>query len=146
MIRILAAAATITAFAAPAAAFDNTSCKAFLTGTWEMSVDTDLNGRPGRIATRANYAAGGDFSAVVRIEPQGLAPEEQTLAGTWDAAPGPSTDSCNASVATGGRDQEDTVLIVLDLNTVRTEDGATARRIPAAGMRAASVTPDTAAR
>ncbi len=141
MIRFLTAAAALTLFAAPASAFDNTTCKSFLAGTWEMSVATDLSGRPGRIDTRAHYAAGGAFSAVVSIEPEGLAPEQMTLAGTWDAAPGPSTDSCNASVATGGREQKDMVLIVLDANTVRGEDGATARRVPATGIKSASVTP-----
>ena len=30
---------------------------------------------------------------------------------------------------------------VLDANTVRSEDGATARRVPAIGVRSASVTP-----
>lgn len=141
MIRILAAAAALGAFVAPASAFDNTTCKAFLAGTWEMSVATDLKGRPGRIETRAHYKVGGDFSATVSIEPEGMTPEEMTLAGTWDAAPGPSSDSCNASVAAGGRDQKNTVLIVLDDNTVRTEDGATARRVPAIGLKAASATP-----
>lgn len=137
MIRFLAAAAVLTAFAAPASAFDNTTCKAFLTGTWDMTVPTELQGQPGTIATRAIYDADGDFSATVSIQPNGLEPETQTLAGTWDAAPGPSNDSCNASVATGGREQVDTVLIVLDVNTVRSEDGATARRVPAIGVRAA---------
>ncbi len=141
MIRTLIAAAALIALGSSASAFDNTACKAFLTGTWDMSVATEMGGRPGRIATRAIYAADGDFSATVQIEPQGLAPETQTLAGTWDAAPGPSTDSCNASVATGGRDQKDTILIVLDANTVRSEDGTTARRVPAIGVRSASVTP-----
>ena len=141
MIRTLIAAAALIALGSSASAFDNTACKAVLTGTWDMSVATEMGGRPGRIATRAIYAADGDFSATVQIEPQGLAPETQTLAGTWDAAPGPSTDSCNASVATGGRDQKDTILIVLDANTVRSEDGATARRVPAIGVRSASVTP-----
>ena len=141
MIRTLTAGLALVALASSASAFDNTTCKSFLTGTWEMSVATEMGGRPGRIATRAIYAAGGDFSATVQIEPEGLAPETQTLAGTWDAAPGPSTDSCNASVATGGRDQKDTILIVLDANTVRSEDGATARRVPAIGARSAAVTP-----
>ena len=141
MIRSLTAFAVLAAFASPAAAFDNTTCKSFLTGTWDISITTDLAGRPGRIATRAVYDADGDFSATVQIVPEGLAPETQTLAGTWDAAPGPSTDSCNASVATGGRDQKDTILIVLDTNTVQTEDGVTARRVPAIGPRSASVTP-----
>jgi hypothetical protein len=141
MIRTVAAATLLIAFAAPAAAFDNNTCKSFLAGTWEMSVSTDLKGRPGRIATRAQYKVGGDFSAVVTIAPEGLAPEQMTLSGTWDAAAGPSTDSCNASVAAGGRSQEDTVLIVLDDNTVRTEDGATARRVPAIGIKSASAAP-----
>lgn len=140
MIRILAAAAAL-GVVSPAAAFDNTACKSFLAGTWEMSVATELAGRTGRIATRAHYAAGGAFSAVVQIAPDGLAPETQTLAGTWDAAPGPSADSCNASVATGGRDQKDMILIVLDANTVRSEDGVTARRVPATGIKSASVAP-----
>lgn len=139
MIRSLTALAFAAAFAAPAIAFDNTTCKAFLTGTWDMTVKTDLSGRPGEIATRAVYDADGEFRATVQIVPQGLAAETQTLAGTWDAAPGPSSDSCNASVATGGREQIDTVLIVLDTNTIRTVDGATARRVPAAGIRAASI-------
>jgi len=141
MIRTLIAATALVALGSSASAFDNTTCKSFLTGTWEMSVATEMGGRPGRIATRAIYDADGDFSATVQIEPEGLAPETQTLAGTWDAAPGPSTDSCNASVATGGRDQKDTVLIVLDANTVRSEDGATARRVPAIGVRSAAVVP-----
>lgn len=141
MIRTLIAAAGFAALVSPASAFDNTTCKSFLTGTWDMSVTTDLGGRPGLIATRAVYGADGDFSATVQITPQGLSPETQTLAGTWDAAPGPSNDSCNASVATGGRDQTDTVLIVLDTNTVQTEDGATARRVPASGVKSASATP-----
>ncbi|MFT3810284.1 MAG: hypothetical protein QM698_10230 [Micropepsaceae bacterium] len=141
MIRSLTVLAFAAAFAAPALAFDNTTCKSFLAGTWETDVATDMGGRPGRIASRAIYAPGGAFSAIISIFPEGLATETQTLAGTWDAAPGPSSDSCNASVATGGRDQIDTVLIVLDLNTIRTEDGATARRVPAAGIRAASIAP-----
>jgi len=141
MIRILAATTTLAVMAGPAAAFDNTHCKAFLSGTWEMSVATDLQGRPGRIDTRAQYKVGGDFSAVVSIEPEGLTPEQMTLAGTWDAAPGPSSDSCNASVAAGGRDQKHTVLNVLDDNTVRTEDGATARRVPAIGVKSAASLP-----
>ena len=141
MFRSLAALSLAAAFASPAFAFDNTTCKSFLAGTWDMTVQTDMGGRPGAIATRAVYEADGDFSATISIHPEGLEAETQTLAGTWDAAPGPSSDSCNASVATGGRDQIDTVLIVLDLNTIRTEDGATARRIPAQGMRAAAVTP-----
>ena len=141
MIRSLALLGVAALFAAPASAFDNTTCKSFLAGAWDMSVATDLNGRPGVIATRAIYAADGDFSATINIAPQGLEPEVQTIAGTWDAAAGPSTDSCNASVATGGRDQIDTVLIVLDTNTIRTEDGATARRVPAIGVRSASAAP-----
>lgn len=140
MIRTLFAAAAIAAIT-PAAAFDNTTCKSFLTGTWDMTVPTELAGQPGYISTRAVYAADGDFTAVVQIEPHGMTPETQTLAGTWDAAAGPSNDSCNASVATGGREQTDTVLIVLDINTVRSEDGATARRVPAIGARAAAVAP-----
>lgn len=141
MIRTLIAAAAALAAIAPAAAFDNTTCKAFLVGTWEASVATEMSGQPGRISTRAVYDADGDFSAIVHIEPHGMTPETQTLAGTWDAAPGPSNDSCNASVATGGREQTDTVLIVLDVNTVRDEDGTTARRVPAIGVRAAAATP-----
>lgn len=142
MIRSLAVFGIAALVATPAAlAFDNTACKTFLAGVWDMSVSTDLNGRPGVIATRAVYDTDGDFSATINIAPEGLAPETQTLAGTWDAAPGPSTDSCNASVATGGREQIDTVLIVLDVNTIRTEDGAVARRVPAIGVRSASAAP-----
>jgi hypothetical protein len=126
---VLAAAAALSM---SAATFDNAGCKAFLAGTWDMAVETDMNGQTGRIVTRASYGADGAFRATVRIEPPGMAASETALTGTWDAAPGPSTDSCNAAVAIDGQAPMSTTLIVLDADTVRSEDGSLARRAAAA--------------
>ncbi len=124
---ILAAAAALAT--ANAASFDNAACKSFLTGTWDMAATTEMGGQAGRIATRAHYAADGTFTAVVQIAPQGMAVNEKTLSGSWSAGPGPSTDSCEASVAIDGQAPTATTLIVLDANTVRGLDGNIATRV-----------------
>jgi hypothetical protein len=126
----LLAASAISAF--DASAFNNASCKTFLTGAWSTTIETHLDDAKGRIVTQAHYDANGAFSALLRITPQGMATNEMHLAGTWTAAPGLSSDSCAVTVNVTGSPPVQQMLIVLDANTVRDEDGIVAHRSSAA--------------
>lgn len=128
MNRIIVMSAAALAFAAPAAAFDNASCKEFLTGTWTLDVNITLEGKPARVASKSDYRADGSFDQAMTLTTDGVTQPTMTRKGTWDAGPGDTPDTCKASVTPEGEAQEAIVLTVIDANSVKTPDGNVSMR------------------
>lgn len=115
---------------APAAAFDNANCRAFLTGSWAIEATQDMNGRKAVIAARSSYAVDGSFFQTMHVEVEGMPPQDLKREGTWDAAPGAAGDACSVTVTPKGEPAHTIELTVVDENTVRSADGLESHRVP----------------
>lgn len=125
---ILAGAAALT-LTAPAAAFDNASCKEFLTGVWTLETDIPTEAKPTHVSSRSDYKADGTFTQTMTITIDGAAQPEIARKGTWDAGPGDTPDTCKASVTPEGSAAESVVLTVIDADNVKTPDGIVSTRV-----------------
>jgi hypothetical protein len=133
--RIVLCAAALIAVASPAAAFDNTTCKTFLAGTWDGGGEHDMGGQKATVKTHSTYRTDGSFTSEQSMEMAGQTPMTRSISGTWDAKPGPAADSCEASITAVGLGATPTesgtmsvVLTVIDDNTVRGPDGNVSTR------------------
>ena len=124
MKKLLAGAVTALAFAAPAAAFDNTTCKTFLAGAWEMTMEEGAN----KVEVHSNYAEDGTFTQTMKITAGGVAQPDMNRKGTWDAGPGPSADTCEATLTPDGEPADKIVLTVVDDNSVKGPEGHVSTR------------------
>lgn len=123
--------AGLMAAASPAAAFtfDNTSCKAFLAGTWDGGGEHEMNGQKVTVATHSVYSEDGTFTSSQTMEIPGQQPMARTISGTWDAKAGPTADTCEASTSTEEFGAMTVVLTVVDANTVRSAEGNVSTRV-----------------
>lgn len=128
--KLFAAAALAAGFAAPASAFDNTSCKDFLTGSWTLTAEREIGGAMTKIESASTYSADGTFSQVVTMTAAGGAPQNMSRNGTWDAAPGSRPDTCLAKVTPSGETESTLELTVIDGDTVASPDGLHSKRVP----------------
>jgi hypothetical protein len=127
--RFVLCAAALVAFASPAAAFDNTTCKTFLAGTWDGGGEHDMGGQKATVATHSVYNTDGTFTSSQTMEMAGQQPMSRTISGTWDAKPGPSADTCEASITAAEIGTQSVVLTVIDDNTVKGPDGNVSSRV-----------------
>ncbi|BCW87051.1 hypothetical protein sos41_01770 [Alphaproteobacteria bacterium SO-S41] len=123
MKKLLLGAVAAFALAAPAAAFDNTTCKEFLAGTWEMSIDQDAGGQKAHIDVHSVYNEDGTFAQTMKVTVGGAAQPDNSRKGTWDAGPGPSADTCEATLTPEGSPADKVVLTVVDDNSVKGPEG-----------------------
>lgn len=124
--KLITAAALAIAFAVPAAAFDNTSCKAFLTGSWTLETERD----GAKISASSSYLEDGTFSQTMNVTMAGApAPQTMQRAGTWDAGPGSKPDTCSATLSPAGEAPSSVELTVVDENTVTNPDGLASHRV-----------------
>ena len=128
--KIIAAAALAAALAAPAAAFDNTGCKAFLAGTWTTEAQEEIEGVKTTISVHSVYSADGAFTQTMEMVKEGAAPQSMSRSGTWDAGPGSKPDTCLAKLFPAGEAESTIELTVVDENTVATPDGRQSHRAP----------------
>lgn len=125
-VQIIAATAALLAFVAPAAAFefDNSTCKTYLTGTWDSTME-----REGAVVTNHSvYNEDGTFTVAQTMSMGGGPEQARRLTGTWDAKPGPAADSCEASMVAAEIGTQTVVLTVIDENTVKGPDGGISKR------------------
>ena len=127
---LFCAAATALLLATPAAAFDTSTCKSFLTGTWNSEGEAAMGDHTMLVKTHSVYKSDGTFTATQSMEMPGEAPMSQQLSGAWDAKPGPTADSCEASVTANEFGTRSVVLTVVDENTVKDPNGRESHRQP----------------
>lgn len=127
---LFCAAATALLFVAPAAAFDNSTCKTFLTGTWNSEGEAEMGDHKMMVKTHSVYKADGTFTATQSMEMPGQAPMSQDISGAWDAKPGSTADSCEASVTANEFGTRSVMLTVVDENTVKDPNGRESKRQP----------------
>lgn len=126
--KIIAAAGVAVALAAPAAAFDNADCKAFLTGTWTSEGEQDVGGTKAKIAAHSTYNADGSFTQSMEMTSEGAAPQSMSRSGTWDAGPGAKPDACVARLTPSGETELTIEITVVDGDTVASPDGRQSHR------------------
>lgn len=128
MTRLLFASAAALALLGSAHAFDNSTCKAFLAGTWNVEADMEQNGQKFHYKGHSTYSADGQFKQHRTVEMAGQPAKEFDVAGTWDAKPGAKPDECDASISVTGMQPMSVVLTVVDDNSVKGPDGHIATR------------------
>jgi hypothetical protein len=124
---VFALAAALLAVS-PAAAFDNTTCKAFLAGTWNGGGEHDMGGHKATVTTHSVYKTDGSFSSEQTMAMEGQAPMTRTVTGTWDAKPGPEAGTCEASITAAEFGTQTIILTVVDDDTVTGPDGNVSKR------------------
>lgn len=117
------------ALAAPAAAFDNADCKAFLTGTWTSEAEQDMDGTRSKITAQSSYSADGTFTQAMEMTREGQPPQAMSRSGTWDAAPGARPDACLARLTPRDEPESSIELTVIDADTVARPDGHQSHRV-----------------
>ncbi len=127
--KIFAAAAFATALAAPAAAFDNADCKAFLTGSWSFEAEQESGGAKVKITGHSSYNAAGTFTLRVQMPADGAPPQSRSRMGAWDAGPGSKPDACLAKLMPKDEPESAIELTVIDADTVATPDGHHSLRV-----------------
>lgn len=127
--KLIAAAAVAVAFTLPAAAFDNASCKAFLTGSWTLETEQDMNGTKAKIEAASTYSEDGTFTQTMTMTADGAPPQTMSRAGSWDAGPGTKPDTCLAKLMPSGEPESSIELTVVDADTVATPDGLQSKRV-----------------
>ena len=113
----------------PAAAFDNASCRTFLTGSWATEAQQQVNGRTATIKARSSYAVDGSFFQTMHAEIEGMPPQDLKREGSWDAGPGAAPDACRVTLTPKGEDAHTIELTVVDENTVANPEGIASRRV-----------------
>ncbi|MFT3810285.1 MAG: hypothetical protein QM698_10235 [Micropepsaceae bacterium] len=126
--KLIAAAALAVAFAAPASAFDNADCKAFLTGSWTLETEQDMGGTKAKIEAHSTYSADGTFTQTMTMTAEGAPPQSLAREGNWDAGPGSKPDTCLARLTPKGEPESALELTVVDGDTVATPDGLQSKR------------------
>lgn len=126
--KFIAAASLAALFVTPAAAFDNASCKEFLTGSWSFETEQEMGGGKAHIAAQSSYNADGSFTQVMTLTPQGGAATTYPREGTWDAGPGSRPDTCLAKLHAKDEAEASIELTVIDADTVATPDGLQSKR------------------
>ena len=126
--KLIAAAAIAVAFAVPASAFDNSACKAFLTGSWTLETEQDMGGTKAKIEAASTYSEDGTFTQTMTMTAEGAPPQTMSRAGTWDAGPGSKPDTCLAKLAPKDEPESSIELTVIDDDTVATPDGLQSKR------------------
>ena len=127
--KLIAAAALAVAFAAPAAAFDNASCKDFLAGSWTLETEQEMGGAKTKIEAASTYNTDGTFTQTMTMTAEGAPPQSMSRAGTWDAGPGSKPDTCLATLTPAGEPESTIELTVVDGDTVATPDGLQSKRV-----------------
>jgi hypothetical protein len=123
--KLITAAALAVAFVSTASAFDNTSCKDFLTGSWTLETERD----GASIHAASSYASDGNFTQTMHITtPDGKA-QDMSRSGTWDAGPGTKPDACVATLTPAGEEPSTIELTVVDGNTVTNPEGLASHRV-----------------
>jgi hypothetical protein len=123
MMKLLLGAAAACVLVAPAAAFDNTTCKTFLAGAWEMTIDQDAGGQMAHVEVSSLYNEDGTFAQTMKVTIGGVAQPDNARTGTWDAGPGPTADTCEATLTPTGEAAQKVVLTVVDENSVKGPEG-----------------------
>mgnify|MGYP000844154472 CR=1 FL=1 len=123
------AAAAAFLFAAPASAFDNTTCKDFLAGAWKMEIDETIEGKATHISVASEYSAEGTFAQTMTMTAEGAPPQTMSRNGTWDAAPGKTPDTCDATLTPEGQPAQTVTLTVVDENNVKGPEGHVSTRV-----------------
>ncbi len=116
-------------FAPAAAAFDNASCRTFLTGSWSTEAAREMDGKKTTLKARSSYAVDGSFFQTMHAEVEGLPPQDLKREGMWDAGPGASPDTCRVTLTPKGEDAHTIELTVVDADTVTTPEGIASHRV-----------------
>jgi len=123
--KLFIAAALAVAFTAPASAFDNASCKTFLTGSWTLETERD----GAKIKAASTYKEDGTFTQTMNVTMATGPAQDMSRTGTWDAAPGSKADTCSAMLSPAGEEPSTIELTVVDENTVANPDGLASHRV-----------------
>lgn len=129
MTKLLLGAAAALVLAGPAFAFDNTTCKDFLAGTWQMEIDDTVEGKPAHISVHSVYTPEGTFEQTMTMTAEGAPPQTMARKGTWDAGPGKTADTCDATLTVEGQGAQTVTLTVVDDDNVKGPEGHVSTRV-----------------
>lgn len=112
----------------PAQAFDNTTCKTFLAGTWNITAEIEQNGQKYNYQGHSVYTPEGTLTQHRKLISGDKVVQETDVKGTWDAKPGAAADECEVTLTLEGQPAKVITATVVDENSVKGPDGNIATR------------------